>query len=134
MNNMKSVKYGLSPEEIEKRSLAGERFKTIFNMHRTEKTKRLHDRLDRYDEKRYSVKRKKLREDLMIGKKVLVLAERIKKNAAPGRFYKQSVQNISYFNKHKTFMITKKQSIDNITFYWLLDVQTNQSLKKIPKN
>ena len=33
MNLMKSVKHGLSPEEIEKQSLAGERFKTVFNMH-----------------------------------------------------------------------------------------------------
>ena len=122
---MKSKKYGLFPEEIEKRSLAGERFKTIFNMHSIEKTKRLHDRLARYDKKRYSAKRKKLRENLMIGKKVLVLAERIKEKATPGRFYKQSVQNISYFNKDKTFMIRKKQLINNITFYWLTDVQTN---------
>ena len=37
-NTMKSEKYGLSPEEIEGGSLAGERFKTIFNMHRIEKT------------------------------------------------------------------------------------------------
>ena len=34
MNLMKSVKYGLSPEEIERRSLAGKRFKTVLNMHR----------------------------------------------------------------------------------------------------
>ena len=27
-------------------------FKTIFNIHRIEKTKKLHDRLDRYDKKR----------------------------------------------------------------------------------
>ena len=109
MNNMKSVKYGLSPEEIEKRSLAGEQFETVFNMHRIDKTKKLHDRLDRYDKKRYLAKRKKLREDLMIDEKVLVLAERIKKKAAPGRFYKQSVQDISYFNKDKTFLIRKKR-------------------------
>ena len=131
MNNMKSVKYGLSPEEIEKRSLAGEQFKTIFNIHRIEKTKRLHDRLDRYEKKYYSAKRKKLSEELMIGEKVLVLAERIKKKALPGRFYKQSVQNTSYFNKGKTFMIRKKQSINNITFYWLTDVQTNRKVSKI---
>ena len=110
---MKSKKYGLFPEEIEKRSLAGERFKTIFNMHSIEKTKRLHDRLDRYDKKRYSAKRKKLRQNLMIGEKVLVLAERIKEKATPGRFYKQSVQNISYFNKDKTFIIRKK-TIDRL--------------------
>ena len=52
MNNMKSEKYGLSTEEIEKQSLAGEQYKTIFNVHRIEKTKKLHDRLDRYHRKR----------------------------------------------------------------------------------
>ena len=130
MNNMKSVKYGLPPEETEKRSLAGEQFKTVFNMHRIDKTKKLHDRLDRYDKKRYLVKRKKLRENLMIGEKVLVLAGRIKHKAASGKFYKQSVQNTSYFNKGKTFMIIKKQSIDDITFHWLTDVQTNCKISK----
>ena len=35
--NMKSVKYGLSPEEIEERSLEGEQFKIIFNMHQIDK-------------------------------------------------------------------------------------------------
>ena len=42
LNLMKSRKYGLPPEEIERRSLVGERFKTIFNMYRLEKTQRLH--------------------------------------------------------------------------------------------
>ena len=61
----------------------------------------------------------------MIDEKMLVLAKRIKKKTAPGRFYKQSVQSISYFDKDRTFIIRKKQSIDNITFYRLTDVQTN---------
>ena len=39
---MKKEKYGLSPEEIERRPVASELFKTIFNMHRTDKTKRFH--------------------------------------------------------------------------------------------
>ena len=43
---------------------------------------------NRYDKKRYAVKRKKLRENLMIGEKVLVSAEKIKKKAASGKFYK----------------------------------------------
>ena len=116
MNLMKSTKYGLSPEEIEKRSLAGERFKTVFNMHWIEKTQRLHRRLDKYDVMKYSAKRKKLRERLFVGEKVLVLAERIKKKAAPGKFYKQSVQNISYFNKDKTFIIRKIRTIDCIKY------------------
>ena len=40
-----------SPEEIERRALSGEHFKTIFNMHRLEKTQRLHRRLDDCDAK-----------------------------------------------------------------------------------
>ena len=66
--------------------MAGEQFKAVFNIHSIDKTKKLHDKLDRYDKKPYLAKRKKLREDLMIGEKVLVLAERIKKKAPPGRF------------------------------------------------
>ena len=34
MNIMKSEKYGLSPEEIERKSLASKQFRTILNMHR----------------------------------------------------------------------------------------------------
>ena len=125
MNLMKSIKYGLSPEEIASQSYKSERFRILFNMHRIEKTQKLHARLHRYNRKRYMAKRKKLREDLMIGEKVLVLAERIKKKNAPSRFYKQSVQNISYFNKQRTFMIKEKHSIDDIKSYWLTDVQNN---------
>ena len=62
-------------------------------MYRIEKTKKLHDRLGRYDKKRNAAKRKKLREDLMIGEKVVVFAEITKKKTALGKFYKQSVQN-----------------------------------------
>ena len=101
MKSVKYVKYGLSPKEIERRSLASKRFKTIFNMHRINKTKNLHDSLDRYGVKQYSAKRNQLRDELLIGEKVLVLAERIKKKAAPGKFDKQSVQNISYFNNDR---------------------------------
>ena len=89
-------------------------------MHRIEKTqRRLHCRLDKYDVMKYSAKRKKLGERLFVGEKVPVLAERVKKKAAPGKFYKQSVQNISYFNKDKTFIIRKIRTIDSIKYYWL---------------
>ena len=77
MNIMKSIKYCMSPEEIDKRSLASEQFRTVFNMHRIETSRKIHNILDRYDKNWYS-KRKKLREELLIGEKLLVLAERIK--------------------------------------------------------
>ena len=58
-------------------------------MKRMEKTQRLHRRLDDYDKKKYSLKKKKqLREGLSIGEKVYALAERIKRKSAPGKFYK----------------------------------------------
>ena len=130
INLVKSAKYGLSPEEIKRRSLAGERFKTIFNMHRIEKTKKVHHRLPNYDVKKYSTKRKKLRNELFIGEKVYILAGRIKKKSALGKFYKQSVQNISYFNKDKIFIITAIRSIGGIKYYWLKNAEANGNLSK----
>ena len=100
-------------------------------MRRTEETQKFHARLDRYDKKRYSAKRKKLREKILIGEKVLFLAERIKKKASPGKFYKQSVQNISYFNKDRTFIVRKTQLIDEIKYCWLKDTQNHRKLPKI---
>ena len=52
MNSVKSEKYKLSPEEIEKKkSLSSESCWTIFNMHRIEKSKLLCNRLNKHDEK-----------------------------------------------------------------------------------
>ena len=59
--------------------------------------------------KTYDWKKNKLRQNLNINEKVLVLGERIRKKSASGKFYKQSVQNISYFSKEKVFFIRKKQ-------------------------
>ena len=98
-------------------------------MHRLEKTQRLYRRLDGYVRK-YSTKKKKLRNELFVSEKVFVLAERIKKNTAPGKFYKQSVQNISYFNKNRTFTIRRIRPIDGIKYYWLKDAQNNKNLDK----
>ena len=87
----------VSLEEIKRLSLSGEQFQTIFNMHRIEKTQKLHRSLDDHDAKKYFAKRRKLRDDLSIGEKLYILAERIKKKSAPGKFYKQSVEKISFF-------------------------------------
>ena len=73
-------------------------------------------------------KREKLRENLNTGEKVYILAERIKKKNAPGKFYKQSVQSISYFNKDVIYTIRKEHIIDNIRYYWV-----KTQLKNLPK-
>ena len=97
--------------------MSGEPFKTILNMHRLKKTQRLHRRLDDYDAKKYSVKRNKLRDQLFLGEKVFIIAKRVKKKSAPVKFYKQLVQNISYFNKEKTFIMREIQSTGVIKYY-----------------
>ena len=99
INNVKSKKYGISPNDVEKKSLSSERFKTLSNFKRIQRSKKISDRLDRYDQKKYAAKKRKLCQNLNIGEKVLALAERINKKLAPGKFYEQTVQNISYFNK-----------------------------------
>ena len=82
MNNVPSEKK-LTPEEIEETSISNDRFRTILNMHQIERTKRIHDRLNRYDKKKYDRKNKKFRDNLNINKKVLVLAERIGRKSVP---------------------------------------------------
>ena len=79
MNNVKSENYGLSPNVIEEKSLSSEKFRTLFNFKRIERSKNVSDRLGKYDRKKYAAKKKKLRENLSVGEKFLVLAERIKK-------------------------------------------------------
>ena len=78
-------------------------------MNRIEKSQNIHYRLDDYDVKKYSAKRKKLRSELDIGEKVYILVESIKMKSALGKFYKQFVQNISYFNREKNVYYKSNQ-------------------------
>ena len=76
------------------------------------------------------IKKERERENLDVGEKVLVLDERIKKKSAPGKFYKQTIQNISYFNKKTVFTIRHKQKIDKKTYYWIKNEENNKYLLK----
>ena len=51
MNGVKSEKYGISPSDIEKKSLTSERFKTLFNFERIKGSKIICNRLDKYNKK-----------------------------------------------------------------------------------
>ena len=75
MNIQSSKKYGFSPEEVGKKALKSERFRTVYNMHRIEKMHKLSQRQDAYDKKSTQEKKNKLRDDLHIGERVYVLAE-----------------------------------------------------------
>ena len=50
-NIRSNKKYGFSREDVEKGALESERFRTVYNMHRLEKTHKLNLRQDRYDKK-----------------------------------------------------------------------------------
>ena len=112
MKNFPSDRYGLTPEE----SISIERFRTIFKMHRIKRTKLVHHKKSRYDKKN-DRKKKNMRKNLSNNKKVLVLAERIRKSQLQKVL--QFVQNISYFNKDKIFFIRHKIKIDKISYYWI---------------
>ena len=46
-----SKKYGFAPERVERESLQSEKFKTLSNVHRLERSEKTAARLDRYDDK-----------------------------------------------------------------------------------
>ena len=129
MNNVKREKYGISSNVIEEKSLSSQRFRTLFNFERIKRSKNISDRIDKYDRKKYAAEKKKLCNNLGVGEKVLVLAER-KKKTAPAKFYTQTVQNILYFNKKTVITKRKKQHIDKKTFCWLKNEQINKYLLK----
>lgn len=99
LNLMKITKYGLAPEEIEWRSLAGECFKTIFNMHKSEKIEKHHCRQDAYDVKKYSAKRKKL--DTSVKKFLFLLRE----------LERKLLQGDSINSLYRILVISSKQDI-----------------------
>ena len=65
-------------------------------------------------------RKRKLRSPLNLDEKVLVLAERLKKNDAPGSLHKASTENISFFNRDRIFTIYKRVKLENgVYLYWL---------------
>ena len=118
------------PEDTEKQSLLSEKIRLGFSFDRIKTVSKTHKVLDKYNKKLYPCKKKKLRADLAIGEKVLLLAERTKKKSAPGKFYKSAVQNMSFFNKEKLFVISNKNTINDKTLYWLTDVKNGKTLKE----
>ena len=70
------------------------------NFKRIERSKKVSDRLDKYDRKKYTAKKKKIYNSLEIGEKVLVLAEMIKRN--------QHLENF-ISKQFKTYRISTKK-------------------------
>ena len=56
------------------------------------------DTTEQSDKNKDTGKKKKLRQPLASSEKVLVLAEKLKKKDVPGRLYKSTTKNTSFFN------------------------------------
>ena len=59
MNIKPSKKYGISPEKVENKALSSERFRTLFNMHRIDRTSKTSARLDRFHKKKNTKEKRK---------------------------------------------------------------------------
>ena len=99
MNSLPSAKYKQTPNEIEKNSLNSEASKERFNLLRLKKIRGEKVRQEKFNKKIYERKKVKLRFPLEVGEEVLVLASRRRRKDSPGKFYKSSVDNKSYFHK-----------------------------------
>ena len=76
-------------------------------------------RNDKCDQK-IDRRKRTLRDPLNLDKKVLVLAERLKKKDTPGNLYKASTDNIPFFNRNRIFTIYKRAKLETGTYlYWV---------------
>ena len=63
---------------------------------------------------------KQLRDLLSIDKKVLVLAERLKKEEAPKQLHKPTTENIPFFNREQIFVVKKViETTDDQFMHWV---------------
>ena len=61
-----------------------------------------------------------MRDPSEIDEKVIVLAERLRKKDAPGRLYKSTTENKTFFNRDRIFTISARSKLNNSTYlYWL---------------
>ena len=118
MNNVKT-KYGFEPEFIERESLKDENFKERYDFHRLNQVTKDFKRYKRHDIQFDLKRKKKLREPLVIGEHVLILASRLKKKDAPGVLYKSTTENKPFFSKKQIYIVKKIVKVNNIFNYWI---------------
>ena len=129
LNKTNSEKYRVAPETIEKKTLENDTFREIYDFYRLAKVTKDANRYERYNEKLDKKQKKKLREPLNIGEKVMVLAERVKKKDAPKFLFKSTTENVPFFNRKEIFKIDKYIAVNGTYNYWL----QNEKGQKIDK-
>ena len=125
----KNCKHKQVPNNIKRKTLKSETDRERFNFSRLEKISREKVWLEKFGKKIYQRKKLKLRSLLEVGEEVHILAAQLKKKDTPGKSYKSSVDNKSYFQKEEAFLITNRQKIDQKHFYWLKSSRIEKKLK-----
>ena len=121
MSNIQSQKYGYPPEAIEENAIKSEKFKDIYDFYMLLKAPKKHaKKYARVDVKKDKLSRRRLREPLKVGKRVLALVEHLKKKDESKHLYKSTTDNVSFFNCEQIFVVRKivKTSKDNY-LYWI---------------
>ena len=126
MNNAKSIKYGLEPEIIGKRSLTDDNFREKYDFYRLKQVTKSFKRYKKYDVNVDLRKKRKLREPLTIGERVLILASRLKKKDAPGVLYKSTTENKPFFSRKQVYVIKKIVKIADTYINWISEEGEDQ--------
>ena len=131
MNIFPTRKYGISPKEIEKKSLESEEYKLDYNLKHLKKVYKEAERYSRYDAKRDKKSKKKLRSLPNLGEIVYVLLARIKKKNTCHPFSIKVVWiKKRIFNKNKNFvMMHHFENHRGTEFYRVQELETDVKLK-----
>ena len=126
MNNTKSIKYGFEPELVERQTLTDENFKERYDFHRLNQITKAFKRYKQHDLTVDFKRKKKLRDPLTIGERVLILASRLKKKDAPGVLFKSTTENKPFFSKKQVYVVNKIVKVTDIFNYWISEEGKNQ--------
>ena len=107
-----------------------EKFRINFDFIRLSKVKKGTDRKTKNTKKIDKRKKTKLTEKVDIGGHVLLFTETRKKKDVPGKLYKSSTQNKSFFDNNKIFLIKKRKKIGRIYYYLFKKDNCNELIKK----
>ena len=126
LNKTLTTKYGVSPENVENKTINSEFDREMYDFLRLKKVDHNNFRNNKYNARK-DRRQKKLRNPLYLDGKVLVLAERLMKKDAPSKFFKSSADNIPFYNREKIFTIYKRAKPNNNNYlYWLEDENKNK--------
>ena len=128
MNNVQSQKYGYPPEAIEENAIRSEKFIDTYNFYRLLKVEKHAYRYARADVKKDKLLRRRLREPIKVGERVLALAERLKKKETTKHLYKSTTENVSFFNREQIFVVRKVAKASKDSYLYWISKESNDKI------